>query len=85
MFSGWLREEGAHATSLIRQVSISTGLKNVIFNRLKEKGAKAHCNLNAIVCRLEIEVQTVAKDPASIKGSHLEVALYLQVLSSWWV
>ncbi len=28
--------------------------------------------------RLEIEVQTVAKDPSSIKGSHLEAALYLQ-------
>lgn len=31
-----------------------------------------------LFCRLEVEVQTVAKDPASIKGSHLEAALYLQ-------
>ena len=31
--------------------------------------------------RLEIEVQTVAKDPSSIKGSHLEAVLYLQDLT----
>ncbi len=37
-----------------------------------------HPNLRALCCRLEIEVQTVARERGSIKGSHLEVALYLQ-------
>jgi hypothetical protein len=49
-----------------------------------ERDAFMHQNFSCcgssqgLFCRLEVEVQTVAKAAASIKGSHLEAALYLQ-------